>query len=60
MTLKTIGKKMTVLNAVDQRMCSDSTANTRPITVTMKGKTRTQMTLLRNAIRVSAVENKDL
>ena len=49
-----------LLKAVAQRMRSDNTANTRPITVTMKGKTRTQMTLLRNAIRVSAVENNDL
>ena len=60
MILKTIGKKMMVLKAVDQRMCSDSTAKTRPSTVTIKGKTSTQMTLLRNAISVSAVVNKDL
>ena len=59
-TLKTIGRKMTVLKAVAQRMRSVSTASTRPIMVTTKGKTRTQMTLLRNAIRVSAVVNKAL
>jgi len=40
-------------------MRSDRTA-IPAITVTMNGKTRTQMTLLRNAIKVSAVENNDL
>ncbi len=59
-TLNTTGRKMTVLNAVAQRMRSVSTASTRPIVVTTKGKTITQMMLLRNAISVSAVVNKSL
>ncbi len=58
--LNTMGMNRTVLNAVDQRMRSLSTANTRPRKVTMKGKTMTQMTLLRSPMRMSSVAKMSL
>ncbi len=59
-TLKTIGMKITVLKAVDHFILSVNTASTRPITVTTNGNTMTQITLFRNEIRMSAVENSAL
>ena len=53
--LKMMGMKMTVLNAVDQRTRSVSTANTRPRNVTTNGNTMNQMTLLRKVSRMLAV-----
>ena len=54
---KTMGMTMTVLNAVDHRTRSVSTAKRRPKKVTKKGKMTTQMTLLRNAVsRLSVVK----
>ena len=54
--LKTIGITINALNAVAQRIRSVSTAKIRPKVVTKKGKISTQMTLLRNAVRMVSVE----
>jgi hypothetical protein len=58
--LKAMGMKMMVLKAVAQRTRSVSTAKRSPTNVTKKGKTITQMTLLRKVTRMSAVENRVL
>ena len=50
-----IGRKITVLNATDQRTCSVSTAKIRPNAVTNAGTTATQIALLRIAISNSCV-----
>ena len=54
--LKAMGMKMMALKAVAQRMRSVRTAKTSPRKVTKKGKTMTQMTLLRKVTSMSAVE----
>ncbi len=54
--LKAIGMKMMVLKAVAQRIRSVNTAKISPRNVTRKGKTTTQMTLLRKLTRMSSVE----
>ena len=54
--LKTSGMNTMVLNAVDQRMRSVSTANTSPKNVTRNGKTTTQTTLFFSETMMSVVE----
>ena len=58
--LNTSGMKTIVLNAVDHRMRSVSTANTRPKNVTRKGKSTTQTTLFLSETMMSVVEKTDL
>ena len=52
-----IGMNTAVLNATDQRMRSVSTANTRPMAVTVAGTTSTQIALLRIAVSRTSVVN---
>ena len=54
--LKTSGMNTIVLNAVDQRMRSVSTANTRPKNVTRNGNSTTQTTLFLSETMMSVVE----
>ena len=52
-----MGMKMITLNAVPQRIRSDSTAKIRPSAVTMLGAKTTQMKVFLIAVRVASEAN---